>query len=231
MKVSSDDRGVSSKQACEDNELSSNNADLDKTYDSCSPYCDKPCQIHFNQDETASDENDDTTKLKEQGQENGACSGIEVYQDSSEVEIEVSEVEIEVTDANADKITTTIEEETKLENTLADLTEDPGPSPCTPPREVIFRTTHSPIKFDISPRKSVKERLGKRSWTPRWEAVTHQGARYRDETQRRTPVKDRLGQRTRSSWRCNPPKSLGQKFTPQTMESRPNGKPLVSRTS
>ena len=99
------------KQACGDNELeeqvhearlSSNSADLDKTYESCSPYCNKPCQIHFNQDETASDEKDDTTELKE----NGACSGIEVYQDSSEVEIEV-------TDANTDEIVKTIEEDCK----------------------------------------------------------------------------------------------------------------------
>ena len=42
--------------------LSSNSADLDKTYESCSPNCDNPCQIHLNPDETGSDDNDDTTK-------------------------------------------------------------------------------------------------------------------------------------------------------------------------
>ena len=48
----------------EDACLFSNSADLDKTYESCSPYCDKPCQIHFNLDETGSDNNDDTTGNK-----------------------------------------------------------------------------------------------------------------------------------------------------------------------
>ena len=154
------------------------------------------------------------TEFKEQGQDNGACSGIKVYQDSSEVEIEV-------TDANADEIAKTIEEETRLQNTMANLTEGLGPSPGTPPTEVIFRTTHSPIKFDTPPRKPVKERLGNRSVSPRREAAPHQGVRNQDETQRRTPVKDRLGQRTRRSCRCKPSNSLGQKFAPQTDPRKP----------
>ena len=48
----------------EDACLFNDSADLDKTYESCSPYCEKPCQIHFNLDETGSDDNDDITGNK-----------------------------------------------------------------------------------------------------------------------------------------------------------------------
>ena len=43
-------------------ERTDNSADLDKTYESCSPTCNNPYQIHLNPDETGCDDNDDTTK-------------------------------------------------------------------------------------------------------------------------------------------------------------------------
>ena len=87
--------------------------------------------------------------------------------------------------------------------------DDPETIPQTPPKEQNNKKTHSPITFNTSPRRPVKERLGERPHT----VANRRQDYHQDETPRR-PVKDRLGVR-RSKRKCRPLEPSGQEFAPQ----------------
>ena len=87
--------------------------------------------------------------------------------------------------------------------------DDPESIPQTPPKELINRKTHSPITYNTSPRRPVKERLGERHHSGTRKIQDH----HRDEIPRR-PLKDGLSpRRSRRKYRLSKPS--GQEFAPQ----------------
>ena len=85
--------------------------------------------------------------------------------------------------------------------------DDPATVPQTPPKEQTNNKTHSPITYNTSPRRPIKERLGERHPSGTSKAKVH----HRDEAPQRT-VKDRLGPRRRSRRKCRLTKSSRQDF-------------------
>ena len=87
--------------------------------------------------------------------------------------------------------------------------EDQEMIPQTPPKEHNNKKTHSLMTFNTSPRRPVKERLGKRPHS----VANRKQDYHRDETTRR-PIKGRISAR-RSRRKCQPLKPSGQELAPQ----------------